>query len=46
MEEQKVTKEVDSDLIIKLRKLPTMKDVFDFIVRRYHEWIIGFCDNY
>jgi hypothetical protein len=46
MEEQKVTKEVESDLIIELRKLPTMKDVFDFIVRRYPEWIIGFCDNY
>ena len=46
MEEQKSTKEVYSDLIEEVKQLPTMKEEFDFIVRRYPEWIIGFCDNY
>ena len=42
------TKEFNSDNnnVEYIRTLPTMKEVFEFIVQKYPEWIIGFCDNY
>lgn len=46
MEETKEFTSDDNKIIDDIRKLRTMKEVFEFIVQKYPDWIIGFCDNY
>lgn len=45
MEETKESRSEDNNKD-DIRKLPTMKEVFEFIVQKYPDWIIGFCDSY